>query len=652
MTDASPEALYPGLRLQALSRVPGSIRRIATAAAHGSLESLCYLQSFTNGPQIELYLPVIYANLDPAAIPNPDRVEGPPGPYLDENAVSAIIRAFISLLAISDNPLPRNDAMPQLWPRCWAWIQFLDLHYYSIPLSLNRRQIPFIPPDLDRGEQNNRVAYVRIVDAFNYHPEAGMAIDLTPGVRVLVAQVWRTLLRHAQIYGGATGLSCVCGFLSEKEPLNFQSAHPPTVQPHHRTHIEELAEGAGGGMDELATLVVEQISFVPADSADWILPMYQTLAFIRDSKFRGLLWEEEFRFSGLVKALIDAIPAVVVTDVNYIEDILYMCFDTLDWMIFSNLDCLSSALRNGLLSAIAACGKADIVVEPLRCILTHHLPACTIHYYVLLRMRAFSTEARSAVPGASSMFGDWMSLFDLVDERAVLLDFYDLGEPSMVSRACDNLECCAIKGKRALKRCGRCRKQYYCSELCQAADWRTGGHRGACALLIRRHKGASLYLPQHLRTRGRDFIRAILHHDYLKHKHHILLSQIKFLVAHPDQPNYVGFNYTKGRVKIDVYPTVGDVNSPWGVGNDVHDEREVERAQRSGGRYTLHRAFIGIGGMAFLHWFPLRATNAALDELVQRLAGEVDRSIDVDALKARLLEELAALERAEREETH
>ncbi|KAJ7279897.1 hypothetical protein C8J57DRAFT_1711998 [Mycena rebaudengoi] len=646
MTDASPEALYPGLRLQALSRLPVSIRSIASGAAHGSLENLCYLQTFMEGTQIELYLPVIYTNLDPATIPNPDRVQGPPGPYLDENAVSAIIRAFISLLAISDNSLPRNDAMPQLWPRCWAWIQFLDLHYYSISLSLNRRQMTCIPPDLDRGEQNNRVAYFRIIDAFNYHPEASMAIDSTPGVRVLVAQVWRTLLRHAQISGDIFGLPSVCGFLSEKEPLNFRSAHPPTVQPHHRTHIEELAQGAGGGMDELTTLVVEQISLVPADSANWIIPMYRTLAFICDSKFRGLLWAEEFRFSGLVKAVIDAIPAVVVTvtDVNYIEDVLYMCFDILDWMIFSNLGCLRSALKNGLLSAIAACGKADIEVEPLRRILTRRLPACTIHYHVLLQMRAFSTQARSAVPDASAMFGDWTSLFDLVDERAVLLDLYDLADPSVVSRACDNLECCAIKVKRAFKRCGGCRNQYYCSELCQGADWRTGGHRGACALLILRHE-------EHLRTRGRDFIRAILHHDYLKHKHNILLSQIKFFVAHPDQPNYVGFDYTEGRVKIDVHP-VADVRNPWGVRKDVRDEIEVERAQRSGGCYTLHRAFISIGGTAFLHWFPLRATNAALDELVRRLAGKVDRPIDVDTLKAQLVEELAALERAERKETH
>ncbi|KAJ7825607.1 hypothetical protein B0H13DRAFT_2374883 [Mycena leptocephala] len=354
MTDARPEALYTGLRLQALSRLPVSIRarlplhacpsiedfqRIASAAALGSLENLCYL-IFMEGTRIEQYLPIIYTNLDPAAIPNPDRVEGPPGPYPDENAASAIIRAFIPLLAISDNSLPRNDAMPQLWPRFWAWIQFLDLPYYSIPLSVNRPQMTCIPPDLDRGEQNNWVAYFRIIHAFNYHPEASMAINSTPGVRVLVAQVWRTLLRHAQISGDIFGLPSVCGFLSEKEPLDFRSAHPPTIQPHHRTHIEELAQGTGGGMDELATLVVEQISLVPADSADWIISMYWTLAFIRDSKFRGLLWAEEFRFSGLVKALIDAIPAVVLTDVNHNEDVLYMCFDTLDWMIFSNLDCL------------------------------------------------------------------------------------------------------------------------------------------------------------------------------------------------------------------------------------------------------------------------------------------------------------------------
>jgi hypothetical protein len=53
-------------------------------------------------------------------------------------------------------------------------------------------------------------------------------------------------------------------------------------------------------------------------------------------------------------------------------------------------------------------------------------------------------------------------------------------------------------------------------------------------------------------------------------------------------------------------PTVNNPNEHW-----------AERAKRSNGRLVLHRAFISIGGVAFLHWYPLLTMSEILAELAQ-----------------------------------
>jgi hypothetical protein len=60
--------------------------------------------------------------------------------------------------------------------------------------------------------------------------------------------------------------------------------------------------------------------------------------------------------------------------------------------------------------------------------------------------------------------------------------------------------------------------------------------------------------PARLSTRTQTFIRTLLHTDYLAQKPTILLLQVEFLAAHPNQPFYVGFDYTDGRAVVRVYP--------------------------------------------------------------------------------------------------
>lgn len=47
-----------------------------------------------------------------------------------------------------------------------------------------------------------------------------------------------------------------------------------------------------------------------------------------------------------------------------------------------------------------------------------------------------------------------------------------------VSGSC--CEHCGAADVEDLKRCGRCFVAKYCSRACQAAHWKTGGHRTSC----------------------------------------------------------------------------------------------------------------------------------------------------------------------------
>lgn len=148
-----------------------------------------------------------------------------------------------------------------------------------------------------------------------------------------------------------------------------------------------------------------------------------------------------------------------------------------------------------------------------------------------------------------------------------------------------------------------------------------------------------------MRTRDRDFVRAILHRHYLNSRHAILVSQIQFLAAHPNESFYIGFNYTNGRPDVDIYPCI-HVPGPWGVHVDPCNEQEVSRAQSSGRKLVLHRTFISQGTLSYLRWFPLRSTSAAADERVRQMAAELE-GIGVESLAAmrpQLLERVAALD--------
>ncbi|KAJ7106840.1 hypothetical protein C8R43DRAFT_1045301 [Mycena crocata] len=531
-------------------------------------------------------------------------------------------RAFISFLPAK--------VLPQLWPRCWQWIQCLDRYSY------------FLPASDSVGELENRLCYFWILDRFYSAPETAEAVNLTPGVRVLVAQAWAVFLHHAHTYGDISGLSSVCKYLRGRETLAL--CHQPVNEAHHLAHVEEVVEGAGGTVDDLAILLVNHIDLIPDNPEQTEELLDGLVVFLRDARFRGLLWAPEtFVSAGMLDVLIDTICAVrdaeSVRAAKGVVMALDICFHLLGGLTQSDLNRLRTALKTGLLRAIVSCAAVYADMPQIHAFLRRDLPACSIHYHVLRQIRVSMAEIHdvTATPefAESPIWEDWKKFSDLADERAALMDVFD-SEEYKLSRACDNLECGAILERAALRRCAGCMRHYYCSGACQRRDWYTGGHRSGCFIRC--------ICKTRSRPRDRDFIRAILHKDYLHSKHSILECQVSFLAVHPDQSFYIGFDYSNGRaeVKLHGFDKLVHVCGPWGIPNEPCNDDQLARAHLAGGRLGLHRAFISHGGMCYMRWFPLFTTSNVLDEGVRRLARELEGA-DSEERKPWLLEKITEL---------
>src|ERR1700761_4542995 len=82
--------------------------------------------------QSHLFLPVVFANLDPGRIPGDQLLDTA---ALPPAASSPIILALESLELLLYMEIDEVDpaAYTALWPRAWEWIQFLEVYHAFLP---------------------------------------------------------------------------------------------------------------------------------------------------------------------------------------------------------------------------------------------------------------------------------------------------------------------------------------------------------------------------------------------------------------------------------------------------------------------------------------------------------------------------------------
>ncbi|KAF7363050.1 MYND-type domain-containing protein [Mycena venus] len=627
MALALSSQVHPDLRLEKLARLPPDLRRLAKTAANGSLESLKRLErpvrESPEGRKL-LFLPVFFANLDPASIPAPDDVDTTePSP----DVVSTLMRAYISLQALESYPDLPEDLYPIIWERVWTWTDFLDQYYFC----------------LGHSQHANRVHFLQKIWQFRSQETASHLVDSTYGVWTMVGQMWSLCVERNGFARGFAGAGVVGQFIAG---------------PIAAAHLNELVDAIGGTQRDLAAVVVKHLTLVTCDPHNPLAPsnlyhLQSLLIFLGKTIHHGLLAREAFgHSSGLPKALVESACALARISGVEAADALRRVWNLLRWAVTENVLHLwmPSAVRCGLLRAIVACATHNppaIDIPDFRQILTRDLPPSLVYYHVLNRMGKALCDVKTVDLRGTAISDEWTAFVDLANVRLGVLRTFR-SDSHVMSRVCDNVKCGIIDQRKRFRVCSICRRRYYCSEDCQRIDWTEGGHKAGCDVLYTDR----VEHPEELSTRSVSFLRALLHHDYTAMRREVWLQQILFMHAHqhrhPSTSNSnfksdfdfytTHFDYSRGAAQIQIHSLPQIQVQPDGhSNNNTIPQRaknvgslRITQAQvaASAGRMELHYMFFSAGSTARTRLFPMRS-NGAGAELRKRLA-EIARGFRVE----------------------
>ncbi|KAJ7067471.1 hypothetical protein C8F01DRAFT_668148 [Mycena amicta] len=519
--------MHPSLRTNELNQLLPSLRKRAKAAADKSLEDLEQVASHcsTLSKASRYYLPIVYANLDPADIPDPTpaEVDSTPPP-----SVRRALRAFELLSYIVDAP---PVAFKELWPRIWAWLQLVDL--------LADSHATFWQPF-----ECSAVVFLAPFGNFVDHCVAMAPIHSTPGVLAFFGRLWLRLR-------GITGDDAHQAIIVLHDVLrtfNWTSAL-----------LEELAQDLPGGANDLMALIVEGLSFNPnCSSCGRLLPSLSSLLALTHAAMDSDHVETLFS-RGIVKVLTGLLRPL--NDLDAVE-VLDIALHLLAAQLFmtDRYEYLPQALRAGLLPALAEILQnraADTIpAEVFTRFLNDVLSGGTMYRRVA---RAARDELSDFPPVDWTRFRDdkairaaWSSDKALLTQSAVAVKFYE--SPEFVRRQmCQNSHCKAIKPISELKRCVGCCIAFYCDKRCQRAGW-AAGHGKYC-----KTAGPELFV----RTGESRFLRYLVHADYLRHKLEILLKQMCFLHENGTTTPFITvFDYRARTSAVPVAITVIPLASP------------------------------------------------------------------------------------------
>ncbi|KAF8179402.1 hypothetical protein K438DRAFT_1977454 [Mycena galopus ATCC 62051] len=612
--------MHPALQLDNLRHLPPSMRRAAQSAcsAGRTIQDIrrvqTYLASATQEQSL-LLLPVFYTNLDPAEIPGLAHFdqESPPGPHVE----SSIGRAWLSLQSLYVIQFP-IEIGPDMWPCAWPWCNFFYTYREYLPNILP-------PPD-----DTFCLEFLMFAGTFAEHEETFSLILSTPEVRFMVSKAWP----H------------IPGILdAKKRELAFTDlqsfiAHETTAKPNN---LAEIIDGAGGTPDDLARLIVLYIqAMLPNQGTpihftyvhfacvilDFVIRIEPVLGDEKETGVRLGAIGTALVSQNVVKALIDLASALGKSTSTQARSALRKTFMILGSIFMAKpmkIRQFCDALDDKLLHSLVVCGRGPNGAGMKGFI--------KLFLEVLIPPHLVYPEALSALDRALDDVDElvthedfkntawheyWVQFSNLAEDRIAILKSCEV--PSM--RACDNLECGAIRPRRELARCSTCKTVYYCDEACQAADWAGGGHRNACESYV----ALSLRTGNNLDFTMRSFLRALIHHDYQKDRRTILLQKMVFWRARPDDGFLTLYDYTRGPVRIVLQP-LNSAKTHEVLGS-IEWTNIVSRAERSAGRMCLDVLVFSRGEGFQYYVIPLRSNKSTLHDGLRALADEFPPDVE------------------------
>ncbi|KAJ7439578.1 hypothetical protein B0H11DRAFT_2253743 [Mycena galericulata] len=427
------------LSLGCLSELPRTIRDVAIPAAHGSLEDMEHLSRLIHGdPKArDTFMPclcVLYANLDPSAIP---RDGGPPG-------IPGALAVFsLKCLRLLGTPLGTSV---DFWPRIWGWTHFISSHPEQFPPEPTGMDIC-----IDFLLFVNTLIFKEVHRA-DLIPKsrAHEMINRTPGVRTLLARAWAEMFRDKKKQPTRDNMSALSWILTL---LDFTK---------DSAHLQEAIDGAGGSLNDFARFIVRYIdSIVPTSRVDLSADQYSLL----DGIFHpvhGFYYssqdaQDAMRRAGFVASLTRMMCAFARYSGPRIwaHDESLVSFtgddDLMGAAVFLMLNMLKSprhteisrdAISEGLLRAIVSYGIRGAEVKRISEMVAM-LSFETIHYAVVSRLERPLRDASdiTAHPAfkKSPNFAAWNTFRDLAIKRIAVAKLWK--SPDSLSRkACDNMD--------------------------------------------------------------------------------------------------------------------------------------------------------------------------------------------------------------------
>ncbi|KAJ6450973.1 hypothetical protein C8R47DRAFT_1329793 [Mycena vitilis] len=614
------------LRLENLSHLPPSLQRLAVSALpRGTWENFGRLiQHLGRNRDTQLwasFLPVYYANLDPAGIPTEPDVT-----TVAVRRATAVLDTLRLALQLSDAP-----AGMDLWPRIWKWTNFLHTHRdRTLPRTV---------------DQYASVGLLYFVGFLSEDTDTMALMSGTPGVRAILMHGFASLLDTdlGEEHRGFVHLTTIL--------RNFMAAD----QPANLAEILEATKGRAG----LATLVVRYIQFLRplrgAEIAERTIYLYDGIA--------GFIltmtpdWEAidanasadiaiALVSAGIVAPLTSVIRTISDCSVIY-EDVdatLLDCLKALAQLFIppgshrAIADAISAGLLRALIRCSIVCDKSsrNVQASALRRLLAFILPGSTAYHTVVARLEARMHDVEALVKSEafkdSGMYGDWCSFADLASRRIGLLNDR-AAEEHVTLKACDNMECGLIQSKIGFRRCSHCQQVFYCSPGCQIKDWKAG-HRQTCeSLYISRHN------ISHIGPRNLSFMRSLLHCDSFQIFGHDQLRQalLALMQDNPGKPIVTVIDYWNGKArpefKLLEQQRAADEN------HDVCWDEYAARAARSGGRMELHLMLAWDGAVLRQIMFPQHLEHSMIHDGFVRISRDIAGVVEQRKEMQRLMHE-------------
>ncbi|KAJ7182249.1 hypothetical protein C8R43DRAFT_966604 [Mycena crocata] len=626
--------MHPALQTHNIQRLPVTYRRIATRACRSdhsdediqNVLDLLRTDVLSDEQQV-LLIPVLWKVLDVVGdVPTPDEME-----QRHPHTRTRIRRAVMALSGYYDIQRRPLSLGPVMWPRLWPW--YALIYRYARILGLD-----------STAESEFLGNFVILWGSYHKDAATYSLMRATPGFRTLLAKTWSYLPHIMDSRPAALEqiLHELCGFIADSAVTEV-------------AHLDEMIEGSGGGIEDLASLVVQFLHVMEQRPVPETLHaggnayfLQGLIQFVGSTDPASLTKEEAETESaplgrfcrallaqGFVPALVSATTYVARASTTLpanragnTEAALSQSIILLRVLVgLGGRLSLESAIEAGLLRTILICATLSIPVDlstPLHRLVSEVLHENLVYYHVIALLKGamsdtvdlWSTEEFRK----SRFFADWEVFSACLNKHVGI--FEDMSTPPCA--ACDNLECGVILDRSQFRRCAGCKSFYYCSPACQSIDWKQGGHRRLCG------SKTGLILTEGVvegpLVRERHFMRALVDHDYHAEVAEIYKKHVQVMADDPDGgPVLTFFNYTVTPYTISVHSL-----RDWAVTGFDKEERQewdhlVQRAISSRGRFQIHIIKVPEIHKPRMWIVPLRASSDKLQEELRQHATRLPR---------------------------